>query len=119
MIFRCSGVPASTTCRRTHLFQLPHQSQELYHFISGEDTLIVLLTGHGQIKLLIYQMSVHYAKEVGSCVNPIVFVISPLNALLRDQIRECERVKLNAVKLEASNIEGLRISGAVGTAVCC
>ena len=53
-------------------------------------------------------MSVHYAKEVGSCVNPIVFVISPLNALICDQIRECQRVGLNAVKLEASNIEELR-----------
>ena len=84
----------------------PHQSQALYHFISGEDTFVVLPTGHG--KSLIYQMSVHYAKEVGSCVNPIVFVISPLNALICDQIRECQRVGLNAVKLEASNIEELR-----------
>lgn len=83
----------------------PHQSQALYHFISGEDTFIVLPTGHG--KSLIYQMSVHYAKEVESCVNPIVFVISPLNALICDQIRECERVGLNAMKLEASNIEEL------------
>lgn len=84
----------------------PHQSQALYHFISGEDTFVVLPTGHG--KSLIYQMSVHYAKEVESCVNPIVFVISPLNALICDQIRECERVGLNAMKLEASNIEELR-----------
>ena len=41
---------------------LPHQSQALYHFISGKDTFVVLPTGHG--KSLIYQMSVHYAKEV-------------------------------------------------------
>ena len=47
----------------------PHQSQALYHFILGEDTFVVLPTSHG--KSLIYQMSVHYAKEVGSCVNPI------------------------------------------------
>ena len=32
----------------------PHQSQALYHFISGEDTFVVLPTGHG--KSLIYQM---------------------------------------------------------------
>ena len=26
----------------------PHQSQALYHFISGEDTFVVLPTGHGK-----------------------------------------------------------------------
>ena len=80
------------------------QKEALFWFVSGEDTFAVLPTGHG--KSLVYQMSVLYAKKV--CANPVVVVISPLNALISDQIRECERLSLKAVKLEASNVEALR-----------
>ena len=38
----------------------------------------------------------------------MIFVVSPLNALLRDQMKECEKLELTCAKLEAGNIESFR-----------
>lgn len=80
------------------------QKQSLESFCKGRDTLAVLPTGHG--KSLIYQITVLMAREVKE--KPILIVISPLKSLIKDQIRECERFGISAVKLENSDIEYLR-----------
>ena len=58
-------------------------------------------TGHG--KTLIYQIAVLVAgtgkvKILPS--NAVVVVVSPLNALISDQLEYCQRLKLKAVKME-------------------
>ena len=73
-------------------------------FLSGYDTFAVLPTGHG--KSLIYQMAALISKEKQA--DPVIFVVSPLNALIRDQIKECEKLELTCAKLEAGNIESFR-----------
>ena len=61
-------------------------------------------TGHG--KSLIYQMAALISKEKQA--DPVIFVVSPLNAPIRDQIKECEKLELTCAKLEAGNIESFR-----------
>ena len=80
------------------------QSKALRFFLSGYDTFAVLPTGHG--KSLIYQMAALISKEKQA--DPVIFVVSPLNALIRDQIKECEKLELTCAKLEAGNIESFR-----------
>lgn len=82
-----------------------YQTEALYNFISGHDTFAVLPTGHG--KSLVYQMSVLVTKEMKLNYRPVIVVVSPLNALIADQIKECKRFGLLGYKLESSNIETL------------
>ena len=52
-------------------------------------------------KTLIYQMAVLFAKKVKILPwNPLVVVVSPLNALIPDQLNSCQRLKLKAGKME-------------------
>ena len=77
------------------------QSKALLFFLSRYDTFAVLPTGHG--KSLIYQMAALISKEKQA--DPAIFAVSPLNALIRDQIKACEKLELACAKLEAGNIE--------------
>ena len=77
------------------------QFKALYHFLNGRDTFACLPTGHG--KTLIYQIAVLVARTVKVKIlpsNALVVVVSPLNALISDQLESCQRLKLKAVKME-------------------
>ena len=79
-----------------------YQSKSLFH---GEDTFVSLPTGHG--KLLIYQLAPSVSKHLGLLSEvPIVLVISPLNALIDDQIASVTKLGITACKLDASSLEG-------------
>ena len=88
-----------------------HQSQALYCFVSGEDVFVNLPTGYG--KSLIFHMAplVHtwmhqnvspdlWAKE------PILLVISPLLALMQDQVKKLKSVGLKAAYVGAEQEPG-------------
>ena len=81
------------------------QSAAIKSFASGSDTFVSLLTEHG--KSLIYQLAIPLAKELrkhsglfSPSIRPMLLVVSPLNALIDDQIRSCEVFGLKCVKLE-------------------
>ena len=57
----------------------------------------VLPTGFG--KSLIYQIAPLVAKKLGLFENPLLIVVSPLLALMQDQIREANRLGLTAFQL--------------------
>ena len=58
-----------------------------------------LTTGHE--KTLIYHTAVLVARKVKILPsNPLVVVVSPLNALIFDQLESCQRFKLKAVEME-------------------
>ena len=70
------------------------QKSALRSFVSGKDTFTCLPTGHG--KPLIYQLSVRVVAELTSLAEPVELVVSLLNSLISDQIKECERLGLKA-----------------------
>ena len=75
-------------------------SSALLDFLNGRDSTC-LPTGHG--KTLIYQVAVLVARTGKLKIlpsNPLVVVVSPLNALISDQLESCQRLKLKAVKME-------------------
>lgn len=82
------------------------QSAAIKSFASGTDTFVPLPTGHG--KCLIYQLAIPLVKELRKHselwyslpVRPMLLVVSPLTALIEDQIRSCEIFGLTCVKLE-------------------
>ena len=81
-----------------------YQSKALFHVLNGEDTFVSLPTGHG--KSLIYQLAPSVSKHLGLLGEvPIVLVISPLNALIDDQIASVTKLGITACKLDASSLE--------------
>ena len=81
-----------------------YQSKALFHVLNGEDTFVSLSTGHG--KSLIYQLAPSVSKHLGLLSEvPIVLVISPLNALIDDQIASVTKLGITACKLDASSLE--------------
>ena len=81
-----------------------YQSKVLFHVLNGEDTFVSLPTGHG--KSLIYQLSPSVSKHLGLLSEvPIVLVISPLNALIDDQIASVTKLGITACKLDASSLD--------------
>ena len=77
------------------------QFKALYHFLNGRDTFACLPTGHG--KTLSNQIAVLVARTGKVKIlasNALVVVVSPLNALISDQLESCQRLKLKAVKME-------------------
>ena len=89
-----------------------HQSKALLNFLCGKDTFVCLPTGHG--KSLIYQLCPVVVKELSSLglkqfpSDPVVVVISPLNYLIEDQIRSCERMGLKVCKVDSESLEQLK-----------
>ena len=92
-------------------FALKRQQLEILQLITIEkkDVLAVLPTGFG--KSLIYQIIAPFS-EFMSCgqeptvgeTNSIVLVISPLNALIRDQVTKLRASKLKACILKADRV---------------
>ena len=81
-----------------------YQSKALFHVLNREDTFVSLPTGHG--KSLIYQLALSVSKHLGLLSEvPIVLVISPLNALIDDQIASVTKLGITACKLDASSLE--------------
>ena len=91
-------------------FRLKEAQQNLLiHLLNGNDSLGVLPTNFG--KSIIYQLapfvSRYLFKEKGHkqfSPHPVIIVISPINALIDDQINRCLEMNLRAVKLSAENI---------------
>ena len=77
------------------------QFKALHHFLNGRGTFPCLQPGHG--KTLIYQVAVHVARTGKVKIlplNALVVVVSPINALISDQLKSCQRLKLKAVRME-------------------
>ena len=79
------------------------QTRSLFTFLCGNDTFVSLPTGHG--KSLIYQICPVVAKELSDLeeqfpAEPMLFVVSPLNSLIADQINSCERMGIKACKVD-------------------
>ena len=71
----------------------PGQEQALRHTLAGSDTLVVMPTGSG--KSLIYQLA-------GLLLPGVTVVISPLVALMKDQVDRLVRRKLPATFINSS-----------------
>lgn len=80
------------------------QRTALESFIERKDVFALLPTGFG--KSLIYQLAPLVAKSMGICENPIVVVVSPLIALMEDQVREATALGISACQLDP-DIEAL------------
>ena len=81
-----------------------YQSKALFHVLNGEDTFVSLPTGHG--KSLICQLAPSVSKHLGLLSEVlIVLVISPLNALIDDQIASVTKLGITACKVDASSLE--------------
>ena len=82
------------------------QSAAIKSFVSRNDTFVSLPTGHG--KSLVYQLAIPLAGELRKHselwlslpIHPMMLVVSPLTALIEDQMRSCEVFGLKCVKLE-------------------
>ena len=77
------------------------QFKALYHFLNGRDTFACLPTGHG--KTLMYRIALLVARTGKVKIlpsNALVVVVSPLSALISDELEPCQRLKLKAVKME-------------------
>ena len=74
------------------------QFKALFHFLNRRDTFVCF--ANGDEKTLIYHTAVHVARKVKILPsNPLVLVVSPLNALVDDQRESCQRLKLKAVEM--------------------
>eukprot|EP00058_Branchiostoma_floridae_P008797 XP_002594285.1 hypothetical protein BRAFLDRAFT_65141 [Branchiostoma floridae] len=84
------------------------QTEVLKAFLDGKDVLALLPTGFG--KSLIYQIAPLVSRKLGR-QNPIVVVVSPLTALIEDQIREATRIGVTATHLGDDNQRAGIING--------
>ena len=65
------------------------QFKALFHFLNRRDTFVSLATGNE--KTLIYHTAVLVARKVKILPsNPLVVVVSPLNAFIDDQRESCQ-----------------------------
>ena len=87
----------------------PRQKEALQSIVfKGQDCLIVLPTGYG--KSLIYQMLPSLfdkisARNLSSKDKSIVIVVSPLNALIDDQINKLKSAGVNCTELRVCGDE--------------
>jgi len=72
---------------------LPGQEKAIDNILAGQDTLVVLPTGGG--KSLIYQLP-------ALVLEGVTIVISPLIALMKDQVDSLERVGIPATFINSS-----------------
>lgn len=75
-------------------------------FLEKKDVFGVLPTGYG--KSLIYQLAPLVGRRMGLYNNPLVVVVSPLLALMDDQVQEAEKLGLKAVQLGKGDPEEIR-----------
>jgi len=71
----------------------PHQDDVIYSILDGRDTLVVMPTGGG--KSLCYQLP-------GLLLPGVTLVVSPLIALMKDQVDRLQRHKIPAVALNSN-----------------
>ena len=78
------------------------QFKALFHFLNRRDTFVCLAIGWiGHEKTLIYHTAGLVARKVKILPsNPLVVVVSPLNALIANQRESCQRLQLKAVEME-------------------
>ena len=70
--------------------------EAIYH---GRDVVAVLPTGYGKSVIFHLLPSLFLEKinyERGAAAHPVVIVVSPLNALIKDQIRRLQEGNVNA-----------------------
>ncbi|XP_076146136.1 putative ATP-dependent DNA helicase Q1 [Alosa pseudoharengus] len=73
------------------------QRNAIKAFVEKKDVFGVLPTGFG--KSLIYQLAPLVAKKMGHNENPLVIVVSPLVALMEDQVKEATEMGITAMQL--------------------
>uniref|UniRef100_A0A8C6WTJ5 DNA 3'-5' helicase n=1 Tax=Neogobius melanostomus TaxID=47308 RepID=A0A8C6WTJ5_9GOBI len=81
----------------------PEQETALEAFLMKKDVFAMLPTGFG--KSLIYQLSPLVAKEMKLFPNPVVVVVSPLVALMEQQVVEASRLGIVAMQLGVNSYE--------------
>ena len=104
IIHRCIGAVLSLVLDKlsTSVSSLtPCQLDAFKAFIMGTDTFVSLPTGHGK-SLIIYQIALPvvkelvktYPEELSQCFpsRPMLLVVSPLNALITNQMESCSKV---------------------------
>ena len=83
------------------------QKQALFHLVSGNDVFVNLPTGYG--KSLIYQLAPFVVEEVsrkeGKNRTAIVLVISPLVSLIKDQVKNLQKMGIKASFIGAGQEE--------------
>ena len=85
----------------------PLQRRVILGFLKGRDMFTCLPTGYS--KSLIYQLAVQVAAKLSVVYNfkdlfstePVVLVVSPLNAFIKDQLPSCEKLGSNTTKIVA------------------
>ena len=99
-----SGVCATFGVKKLY----PQQEKALSEFLSGSDVFVSLPTGFG--KSLIFQMAPLVANELQHSRFPnqsIVVVISPLVALMKDQVSFLRSLNVSAEFVSAEQVESV------------
>ena len=87
----------------------PKQEEAIRSIVKGKDTLVLLPTASG--KTLIFQIlpfllaNINSVDETVFTDNPIVVVISPLVALIEDQLNSCKNLGIEALKVDSQSIK--------------
>ena len=82
------------------------QITALKSFILKRDVVGVLPTGYG--KSVIYQLAPLVAKRMGISENPMVVIVSPLIALMEDQLKGATKFGLSARQLGKGDLDEIR-----------
>ena len=77
------------------------QTVALKAFLQKKDVFALLPTGFG--KSLIFQLAPLVGKKLAASENPMIVVISPLVALMQEQVREARSLRLIAYRLGEDN----------------
>ncbi len=85
----------------------PGQREAVQAALEGRDSLVVMPTGGG--KSLCYQLPALASGELPG--NPLVLVVSPLIALMSDQLRRLEEAGVRAAMLASGQAEGHNEAG--------
>ena len=73
------------------------QLEAVFNFISKKDVFVNLPTGFG--KSFIYQIAPFVIQQMGLCSSPIIIVISPLVALMQEQVNHLKSLGIKATYL--------------------
>uniref|UniRef100_A0A8C6U030 DNA 3'-5' helicase n=1 Tax=Neogobius melanostomus TaxID=47308 RepID=A0A8C6U030_9GOBI len=87
----------SAVLNELNLSLKPQQEAALKAFLLNNDVFATLPTGFG--KSLIYQLAPLVAKKMDIYVNPVVVVVSPLVALMEQQVKEASKLGVTAMQL--------------------
>ncbi|XP_066919716.1 ATP-dependent DNA helicase RecQ-like [Clytia hemisphaerica] len=92
----------------------PKQAECMSNVVYGKDTLAILPTSYG--KSLIYQMLPSLFLELKMATNPLIIIISPLKALIKNQLDEVKELetyfKIKGCSLDDhNNVESIKTGG--------